>query len=65
MSTFPSRGMHFNFLLSDEGVGGSQAGGVGGLPRTNREDITKIHLFEFRVQYLNFGATYLSLALYI
>ena len=43
-------------------MGGCQTGGAGSFPRTKREVLggTKIHLFEFAVKYLNFGATYSS-----
>jgi len=48
--------------VTDEGVAGCQAGGVGSFPRTKREVLsgTKIYLIEFEIKYLNFGAMYLG-----
>ena len=50
------------FTNTDEGIGGCQTGGAESFPCTKREVLggTKIRLFEFEVEYSNFGATYLS-----
>jgi len=56
------KGGRFNFLLTDEGVGGCQTDGAGSFPRTKRDVFggTKIQVSGFGVEYLNLGATYLS-----
>jgi len=47
---------------TEEGVGGCQTSEVGSFPRTKRKFFggTKIHLFEFGIKDLNFGALCLS-----